>query len=836
MTVALELKRSKRESYLNKTSDKRIARRMTMMKINFLVLVLLSLAIASRAQIKLDTPSDRGQPETCLPTGVCLDPAGRSLAAGNMPLAMVLSPEGDRLVLSLNGWRQQGLQVIDRHAGTVVQTISQPGAFLGLAFSNDGATLYASGGNEDVIYRYAWRDKQAKLVDSIVLAPKEPKKDGTRYPAGIALARDGKRLFVAENLADSLAVVDIESKRVVQRLQTDAYPYGVVVSSSGEVYVSAWGGNTVSWFVPDKNGSLNERERITVGRHPSALLLNRSGSRLFVASASTNSIAVLDTKKGRVLTHLLDPAPSGPNQGSTPNGLALSTHGSRLYVAEADNNAVAVFSLSQKIAGVSNARGRNRLVGRIPVEWYPAALLMTQDALFVLNGKGKGTRANPQFPNPVMKLPDDSVDYTLGQLNGTITVLPPNLKSIELLELTKRVARANNWNRPPQGQGKYPPFKHVIYIIKENRTYDQILSDLPEGDGDQSLLFFPRAISPNHHALAERFGLFDRFFCNAEVSSQGHVWSTAGYVTDYGEKTIPSTYSDRRNPNERGDVDDPALGYLWNAAIKKGVTLRNYGEFGAALPTKNQSEPVRYHSVKAALNTYTSPDYPAYDLKISDQVRADVWLKEFQQFVTQGNLPALEIMHLPGDHTAGGRPERPTPKAYMADNDLALGRIVEAVSNSTYWKDTVFFVLEDDAQAGPDHVDSHRSVLLVISAYSRGGVLHRFVNTTDVLATIEEILGLYKLSQFDYYGRPLREVFHDKSDLRPYVSLKPEQRLDELNLPQSANAQASVELNLDQVDAADEDTFNRILWSVIKGTQPYPGTKRMSSLEVSRGR
>jgi len=776
---------------------------------NKLVLVmLLAASVAANAE------------QTCLPTGVCLDPAAPSFDVGNMPLAMVLSPEGDRLVISLSGWRQQGLQVIDRHSGTVLQTIPQPSAFLGLAFSKDGRTLYASGGNEDVIYRYAWHDKFATLTDTIVLAKKEPQRDGTRFPAGIALSPDGKRMFVAENLADTLAVVDVESKSVIQRLPTEAYPYAVVVSPKGEVYVSAWGGNTVSIFAPAAKGLLKERRRVTVGRHPSALLLNHNGSRLFVASGGTNTIAVVDTKTGRVVTKLLDPPPAGPNQGSTPNALALSQDGSRLYVAEADNNAVAVFQL-----------GTNQLIGRIPVEWYPTALLMTGDSLYVLNSKGKGTRANPKFPTPDVTQPDDSTDYTLGQLNGTITTLPAKLKSVELAKFTARVTRANNWNRI-QSSVQYPRFKHVIYIIKENRTYDQVLSDLPQGDGDPSLLFFPRLVSPNHHALAERFGLFDRFFCNAEVSSQGHVWSTAAYVTDYGEKTIPSLYSSRRNPNDRDDVDEPASGFLWNAAIRKGLKLRNYGEFSEAVPN---SSPVRYHSVKRALEPYTSPEYPAFNMRIPDQVRVDVWLKEFQQFVRGGNLPDLQVMHLPSDHTSGGRPGMPTPKAHMADNDLALGRIVEAVSNSPYWKDTVLFVLEDDAQDGPDHVDSHRSVLLVISAYNRVGLIHRFVNTTDVFATMEEILGLEKLSKFDYYGRPLREIFTNQANLTPYVAVKPEQRFDELNPTQGPNAEASLELNFDMVDAAGEDTFNRILWSIMKGSQSYPGSKRMSSLDIARG-
>ena len=780
------------------------------------------------------TLGDAGN-QSCLPTGLCLDPAGSSFDVGNMPLAMIASPEGDRLVLSLSGWRQQGIQVVDPQSGTVTQTIAQPSAFLGLAFSRDGKTLYVSGGNEDAIYRYSWHDKQATLIDTIALAVKQPKKDGTRFPAGIALSNDGKYLFVAENLGDSIAVVDLARKRVAQRLKTEVYPYGVVVSPANEVYVSAWGGTTVSAFAAGPNGLLRQRGRVNVGRHPSALLLNKSGSRLFVASASTSSIAVVDTKTLKVMTTLLDPPPAGPNQGSTPNALALSPDEQQLYVAEADNNTVAVFQLARARSGIANAPPTDQLSGRIPVGWYPAGLLLAQDSLFVLNGKGRGTRPNPGLPTPGTAMRKDSTDYTLGQLNGTITKLPAETAPAELAQLTTRVTRANNWDKTPTDSAKYPPFKHVIYIIKENRTYDQVFGDMPVGDADASLVFFPRAISPNHHALAERFGLFDRFFVNAEVSSQGHIWTTAAYVTDYGEKTIPSNYARRRNDNERGDIDEPALGYLWNAALKKGLTLRNYGEFGEPIPNKDKTAPVRYRATKEALDQYTNREYPSFDMKITDQVRADVWMKDFQEFVRQGNMPALQIMHLPSDHTSGGRAGEMTPKAHMADNDHALGRIVEAVSNSPYWKDTVFFILEDDSQNGPDHVDSHRSVMFVISAYNRAGVVHRFVNTTDVFATVEEILGLGKLSQFDFYGRPLHEIFADTPDLAPYAALKSEHPITELNPPKTPAATASLKLDLDRVDAADDDTFNRILWTMLKGAAPFPGTKRMSTLELARG-
>jgi hypothetical protein len=373
--------------------------------------------------------------------------------------------------------------------------------------------------------------------------------------------------------------------------------------------------------------------------------------------------------------------------------------------------------------------------------------------------------------------------------------------------------------------------------MKENRTYDQVLGDLASGDGDSSLEFFPRSISPNHHALAERFGLYDRFFCNAEVSAQGHIWSTAAYVTDYGEKTIPSIYNNKRDGNDRDDVGNPAGGFIWDSVLKKGLTFRNYGEFTTALPTNDQNALPRYKTGDATLDKYTAPDYAGGDMRVRDQARADVWLTEFQGFVEKGNLPSLEFVYLPRDHTQGGRPGANTPKSCFADNDLALGRIVDAVSHSPYWKDTAFFILEDDAQDGPDHIDSHRSVLLTISAYNRVGTIHRFVNTTDVFATIEAILGLPPLSQFDFYGRPLREVFAKEPDLRPYAALKPEQSLEEVNPTQGKTGQASLLLNLDKPDAADDDTFNRILWEMIKGEAvPYPVPRRVSSLELARDR
>jgi YVTN family beta-propeller protein len=788
-------------------------------------------------------PSPPATSSRLLPTGALLDPAAPSFPAGNMPLAIVPAPgPAGRCVLSLSGWREQGVQVVDTVTRRVLQTLPQAGAFVGLAFSSDGNTLFASGGDDDSIWRYAWKEGAATFRDRLALADKEPGQPGRRYPAGLALSPDGTRLYVAENLADSVAVVDTTSRRVIENLPVGRFPYAVAVASDGTVWISAWGGDTVASFVPDGHGGLDEAGRVATGRHPSALLLNADSSRLFVASASTDRIAVVDTHARRVIAILRDPATAETIEGSTPNALALSVDGRRLFVAEADNNAVAVFDLSSATAGRAGAAGDDRLAGRLPCDWYPTALAVTGGSLVVVNGKGAGAGPNPDGPRPSSPLKRDSRSYTLGQLDGTITVLPLDWAAGALARMTRRVAQANGWDRKRR-TGHYPPFEHVIYILKENRTYDQVLSDLPSGDGDPSLLFFPRDVSPNHHALAERFGLFDRFFVNAEVSSQGHVWSTAAYVTDYGEKTIPSAYSSRREEEDPGDADQPAAGYLWHSARERGILFRNYGEAMEKVVAANGT--TRWQTRLPDLMEVSHPTYPGWDPAISDQVRAGLWIADLREYVSKGSMPGLQFLWLPNDHTAGTRPGLPTPRAYMADNDLALGRIVEALSASPFWKNTVVFVLEDDAQAGPDHVDSHRSILLVISAYNRPDVIHRFVNTTDVLATIEEILDLRSLSQFDHFGRVVSALFSDTPDLTPFSALTPSVPWTELNPPSPGGpagiaqldpSEAGEELDLSAVDTVDDDLFNRVLWKAIKGPAPYPAPARLPLLDHQRAR
>ena len=791
-----------------------------------------------------------------LPTGRSLDPAGTSVVIGAMPLGAVLAPGGRRVVVSLSGWREQGIQVVDRASGRVMQSIPQASAFVGLAFSPDGQFLSVSGGNEDVVYRYRWTADTAALMDSVILGAKT-QAGRTRYPAGLGFSPDGRTLYVAENLGDALAVVDVATGRVKQRRPIGRYPYGVVVAPDGQVFVSAWTGGDVMAFRPQRDGLLDDGTPIPVARHPSTMLTNRNGSRLFVASASTDRVTVVDVRTRQVLTQLLD-APAGTGQGSTPNALALSADERTLYVAEADNNAVAVFTLGDATSGHDGTSARDSLVGRIPVGWYPTSVLSAGDTLLVMNGKGMGTRANPDGPSPSHPRTPDSHSYTLGQLDGTLLTLAgvPSATPEALASLSRRVARANGWDRTDAHRSGYPPFEHVVYVIKENRTYDQVLGDLRQADGDTTLLFFPRSVSPNHHALAERFGIFDRFFVNAEVSPDGHNWSTAAYATDYLEKTVPSEYSSRGRSYDyegtnRGfnaanipddDAAEPASGYLWDVTTRARISLRNYGEFvvrddrGAATPSGggaagSPSRAHAYRGTKTALLETTNAAYPGFDLDIRDQVRADVWLADFAEDVRRCSMPALEIVRLPNDHTAGARAGSPTPRAYMADNDLALGRMVEAVSQSPFWRNTVFFVLEDDAQNGPDHVDSHRSLLLVISAYNRAGAVHRWVNTTDVIATMLEILRAPNLTQFDAYARPLREIWAPTADLAPYPRLLPAVDSSERIPRAGQGARDSRNLELSSEDAANETLFNHVLWRAIKGSLPYPDLHRVTPVE-----
>jgi DNA-binding beta-propeller fold protein YncE len=752
-----------------------------------------------------------------LPTGVRLDAVGDAIELGSLPLNVVVAHSGDKAVVVLGGWREQGIQVVDLKTRQVTQTLLQDGAFYGAVFSPDGRTLYVSGGNTDTLFIYAWEEGTATLANKFELAKaKTADGIGTSYPAGLAVAPNGKFVYVAENVGDHLAVVDAATGEVVQRFPTAHYPYGVIISGDGHLFVSAWGGTTISEFRVLAEGTLAYLGRIEVGRHPSALAA--SGSRVYVALAGSDRVATVDTHSSKVIGYLHDSAPGAPPEGSTPNALAISADQKRVFIAEADNNAVAVFDLAT-----------GKLLGRIPTDWYPTAAAEVSTQLLILSGKGHGTHANPDGPVPTNFPFGKPLAYVLGQLNGSLRVLPSSMSAAQLTSFTRRVTAANNWQRRSAPR-RYPPFKHVIYIIKENRTYDQVLGDMKEGDGDASLVYFPDiTVTPNHHALARRFGLFDRFFANAEVSSQGHIWSTAAYVTDYGEKVIPSGYAGKRGEIDGEDSDEPERGFLWTLAARSGVTFRDYGE----MVKGNPGWPVTQRDLGADVNR----DYIPMDFVTPDQKRADVWIAEHQRYVRESNMPQIELMWLPMDHLTAARPGKCTPYACMADNDLALGRIVQALSHSPYWKDTVIFVVEDDAQAGPDHVDSHRAPFYAISAYNRPGTVRRFINTTDVIAAIEDIVGMGRLSKFDYFSRSLADIFAATPDLTPFDPITPKQDLNDKNPKNTVAARLSEGLDFSAPDRVDDQVYNHILWLMLKGEAPPPIARNrapLHTLEASR--
>jgi DNA-binding beta-propeller fold protein YncE len=748
-----------------------------------------------------------------LPTGVRLDPAGEGVDLGSLPINLVLAPETEKAVVVLSGWREQGVQVVDRKTRKVTQTLLQDGAFYGAAFSPDRRRLYVSGGNTDSLFVYAWKDGAATLENKFGLAKARTEEGtGTSYPAGMTVAPNGKFVYVAENVGDHLAVLNSATGEITQRFPTDHYPYGVALTENGQVFVSAWGGSTVSQFRVLADGTLAYLGRIEVGRHPSALAV--SGTRLYVALAGSDRVAVVDTKLRKVSRYLHDAAPGAPPEGSTPNAVAFGSDGKRLLVAEGDNNAVAVFDVAT-----------GNLLGRIPTDWYPTAIAEMNNELLIVSSKGHGTHANPDGPVPLTNWPNEKpAAYALGQLNGTLRVLSAPLSLPQLARFSERVAAANNW-QSRQAAPRYPPFRHVVYIIKENRTYDQVLGDMKEGDGDASLVYFPDiTITPNHHALARRFGLFDHFFVNAEVSSQGHIWSTAAYVTNYGEKTVPSAYAGKRADVDGEESDEPERGFLWRLAIQEGITFRDYGEMVKGNPGWPVTQP--------DLGGNVNPDYVPMDLVTQDQKRADVWIAELQRYVRDGNMPQLELLWLPMDHLAAGRPGKCTPRACMADNDLALGRIAQALSKSSYWKDTVIFVVEDDAQAGPDHTDSHRAPFYAISAYNRPGTVRRFINTTDVVAAIEDILGMGRLSKFDYFSRSLADIFVPAPDLTSYDPIIPTQDLNEKNPENTAAARMSEGLDFSAPDRVDDQLYNRILWLMLKSDVPPPLAQSHAALHA----
>lgn len=765
--------------------------------------------------------------EGLTPNNWTLTPAGVQIAVGDRPLGAALSPDGRYLAISNDGQGVQSLALVDVTSRRLVQTLpyhAPDALYVGLAWTLDGRRLFASAGGNNLVRTYDMREGHLTEGPPITLAPASAR----IYPAGLAVTPEGHTLLVAENLANSLAAIDPATGTLLATARTGTQPYGVAVSpEDGKVYVSNWGDRTVTVLgLP----TLAPMATVTVGLHPGALALDAPRRRLYVANADDDSVSIVDTRTDRVTATLrLSPYPGAP-EGSIPDGLAASADGHWLFVANAGNNDIAVADLS----GPSP-----RVVGLIPTAWYPTTVIVSHDGrtLYVTNAKGLGAGPNPRGPSPSAPAEPIDVQYIANMIVGTVSVIPvPDGRG--LATATARVVQNNGFdeahNRLAHGNPRLLPraiprrvgepslIKHVIYIIKENRTYDQVLGDMPEGNGDRTLVLFGQDVTPNHHRLAREFVLLDNFYADAEVSADGHNWSTAAIANDYVQKNWPANYSDRgRGYDFEGGnpASYPRRGFLWDAAARAGVSYRVYGEF-----TEFRTYPSR--GTMPGLDGRVSPQYRGYDLKIPDQERIDAWLAEFQAFGRQGTLPQLMILRLPNDHTAGTRPGYPTPQAMMADNDLALGRLVEAVSRSPFWKDTLVVAVEDDAQNGPDHVDAHRTVALLAGAYVRRRVVdHTFSSTVSLLRTIELILGIPPMTQYDAAAQPLLSAVTDEPAPFSYAAVVPGQSLVAVNTPTAPGAAESLLLPLDEADEAPSAIFNRILWRAIKGNVPLPTSR-----------
>ncbi|HLW89078.1 MAG TPA: bifunctional YncE family protein/alkaline phosphatase family protein [Terriglobales bacterium] len=817
--------------------------------------------------------------------------------------------------------------------------------FIGLAFSSDGAYLYASmgsitdptgekpgnTGNGIAVYSFqqgkvAW-ERFLKIPPQRVAAGKKVA-HGIRktaagtvlpYPAGLAvIAESGKRdrLLVADNYADNVVLVDTADGKILKTFDLSAhdlvpseFPYTVVATRDGtRAWVSLWNASQVveldlaEGSVKDKVSVMPPADPLAPGSHPTALLLSPDESLLYVALANTDRVIVLATEDGSRVGVLDTRVPGQKFGGAYPSALAQSADGKRLFVADASLDAVAVFDVSHIGHRPLAVLPLDAPLGLIPTDWYPTALATVGDDLLIATSKGQGTTPNKGPGGTSWERRHKEHPYIPTLLYGSVARVRLRDVDEQLSELTEQV-RQNNLLKADPGTIQFAqgsnPIHHVIYILKENRTYDQVLGDLKVGNGDTSLTMYGADVTPNEHKLALQFGVLDNFYDSGEVSGDGHDWSTAAIASDYNENTWQIAYRSKERTydfsgtvadefpleHDEADVDAPGTGYIWDNVARQGLSYRDYGEFvttiwcepekvkspkqgtpspfsagcpraavskGEELP-ENLGEPRGRKSpwpwsvpmlkmgkaTKAVLRGHFDTKFPDFNTEYPDQLRADEFLNEFEGFVrARGTgkgteLPAFVLLYLPDDHTHGTTAGKPRPAASVADNDLAVGRVVEAVSHSPYWDDTAILMLEDDAQDGADHVDAHRSIAFVISKYSPGSaeqpyVAHQFYTTVNMIHTLEALLGLPPMNQNDAYAPVMAPLFTGKGDQTPFVadwSNRDNGLIYQVNPRRGPGAKESAKMDFTRPDKANPAVLNAILWRDRKGNAPVPVAK-----------
>ncbi|WP_233219245.1 bifunctional YncE family protein/alkaline phosphatase family protein [Adhaeribacter arboris] len=771
-----------------------------------------------------------------MPNGWSLSPAGRSLPLGDLPLNLQLSPSKKLLAVTNNGHGNQSIQLINPGTEKLLDEKPIKKSWYGLKFSADSKKLYASGGNDNRILVYPIVNNKLGSADTIVLGQPWPKDKIS--PTGLDVDDKKKVLYTVTKDDSTLYVVDLTTGKTRQKVKLGYEAYACLLSpDKTELYISLWGGDKLAIYNTTTQKITTE---IKTESHPNELLLTKSGKYLFVANANDNSVSVIETKSRKVIEIISAALYPTKLTGSTTNALALSPDEETLYIGNADNNCVAVFNVEEP--------GKSSALGFIPTGWYPTNIKTSGKKIMVANGKGFSSLPNPAGPQP-LKETDNSgshrgvtdkqeVQYIGGLFKGTLSFID-RPKEAQLKSYSQQVykntpftlqteaqAKSEAGNPVPGKPGEKSPIKYIFYVIKENRTYDQILGDMKEGNGDPNLCLFPEKVTPNHHALAREFVLLDNFYVNAEVSADGHNWSMAAYANDYVEKTWPTSYSGRGGTYDyegTRKVAYPRDGFIWDYCLRAGVSYRSYGEF--ANKGKTSLKSLQGRICKAA---------PGFDMDIKDLERVRIWKQDFDSLLAKNAVPQFSTIRLSNDHTSGQRKGKFTPIAAVADNDLALGQLVEHISKSSIWKEAAIFVLEDDAQNGPDHIDAHRSPAFVISPYTkRNSVNHTMYTTSGMLRTIELILGLPPMSQYDAAALPMFGCFSPQADLTGYTAKQAQVDLEERNVVWNKSAERSEHFNLAAEDSAPDLDLNEVVWKSVKGEDSVmPAPRRSAFLKV----
>ncbi|MBV8069753.1 MAG: beta-propeller fold lactonase family protein [Acidobacteriaceae bacterium] len=791
-----------------------------------------------------------------LNSGWTLRPAGQQVAVDTFPMSTAISGNGKYLLVLNGGYNPPSISVLDVSQKRELHRTALADAWLGLRFSPDGKLVYVGGGSTGKVFEFAFDPETGVLTRGRELtAVRDLANKADAFIGDVALSPDGRLLYAANLYQDTITTINLQSGAILDRWKTGRRPYRILLTPNGtQLLISSWADGAI-YQHDASSGNLIAKTR--VGPHPSDMYWlakpapAREGgatypARLFVATANTNSAYSFGISNDRELTMLetinVSLTPMHP-LGMTPSALAVDKEGKKLYIVCSDANAVAVADITAP---------HSRVVGFIPTGWYPtAARILDNGELVIVNGKGLGSKPNPNGPNPTARpaavhegsraMPP-GIEYTPHIQTGTVAFLAS--PSDDDLQTFTHTCMQNSPYRDDILYGpvtdeqsawfakadNHPsPIQHVIYVIRENRTYDQVLGDMEKGNGDKSLNLFGEKVTPNAHQLAREFVLYDNFYENADVSADGHNWANAAIAPDYTVKLWPNEYGHRSKVYdfEGGEpANTPPAGYLWDNALQAGITIRDYGEWITSVPLNEVQNGRQVKEVMDdSLKPYVDMNFRGFDLNYRDVDRAKEFIREWNGFDQQRQTPQLIILRLGNDHTMGARAGALSPFSYVADNDYALGMVVEAVSHSTLWSSTAIFVIEDDAQNGCDHVDSHRAPVLVISPYThRGAVDSAMYNQASVLRTMEMIVGLRPMTQFDAAARPMFTGFSRQPDARPYTVIQPKVSLNERNPANGAAAAASAKMDFSDADLADDDALNEVLWRVIKHTDAPPPT------------